>query len=286
MAVASNGNIFGAMLAPPLVAALSLRFGWRAGFVVTGAIGLVILVIWWLAYDTPQRSRRITAGERAMLDRDLGRIQPPGERLPMLALLRRPVCASFFVARFMTDSFVFFFTFWLPDYLAHGRGFTLGMIGMVGWLPYLAGDLGGPAGGAASDWLIRRGWKPNRARRSLMLVAACLTPFAALAVATRLDWLALAVIGLVYMAQTCWMANQLTLISESVSRENVATLLSLSALGGSLGGILSTLAIGRVIVAFGYFPVFAGLGALHLAAWLVIAAGFRREEGVSCMPTS
>ena len=73
------------------------------------------------------------------------------------------------------------------------------------------------------------------------------------------------------------MANQLTLISESISREDLATLLSLSAVGGSLGGIASNLLTGYAVAAYGYVPVFTVLGGLHLAAFAALACGFRAE---------
>jgi ACS family hexuronate transporter-like MFS transporter len=81
------------------------------------------------------------------------------------------------------------------------------------------------------------------------------------------------------------MANQLTLIAESAPRGQVASLLALSALGGSLGGILSTLATGRLIDAYGYVPVFTVLSALHPLAFgvLVVAerTAMRRPQGGS-----
>jgi ACS family hexuronate transporter-like MFS transporter len=149
------------------------------------------------------------------------------------------------------------------------------MIGMVAWIPFLAADIGGPGGGALSDYLIRRGWNPSRARRTMMAVAACLTPAAMLAVRVDVAWQALALIAIVVAAQSCWMANQLTFISESVERQNVGTMLSLSALGGSLGGILSTLIAGRVIESFGYTPVFTALGLLHVTAFCIITFAVR-----------
>ncbi|MEI6466190.1 MAG: MFS transporter [Verrucomicrobiota bacterium] len=278
MAVFSNGNVIGAIIAPPLVSFLALHLSWPWAFLVTGASGLVLLVIWWRVYETPESHPRLTSAER---DYILAARTPPGlapaAKLPMWRLMANPICVGFFVARLLTDSTSYFFSFWLPDYLTHARGFTLAMIGLVGWLPFLASDLGGPGGGALSDWMIRRGWNPGRARRTLMLLAACLMPLAAVAVRVDSAWVAIALIAVLLAAQSCWMANQLTLISESVSRENVATLLALSAVGGSLGGIASNLLTGRAVAAYGYVPVFTALGALHLTAFAALVWGFRVE---------
>lgn len=276
MAVFSNGNIFGAILAPPLVAFLTIHYGWRWGFIVTGAMGLVLLVIWWKNYETPEKHPKITEAERAVIAQGYAAITTvPGAevRLTMWQLLRHPACAGFFVARMMTDPISYFFSFWLPDYLQHSRGFSLAMIGMVAWIPFLAADIGGPGGGALSDLLVRRGWVSLRARRVLMLGAALVMPLALVAVRAEQAWLAVALIAVLLGAQSCWMANQLTLISESVARENVGRLLALSALGGSLGGVVSTLVAGRLIASAGYVTVFTGIGFLHLLAYSALSAG-------------
>ncbi len=284
MAVFSNGNIFGAILAPPLVSFLALHFGWRWGFIVTGALGLLLLRVWWTRYRAPEDDPELTATERTYLQEHRGSTTTPAApRVGMWTLLAQPLCVGFFVARFLTDSIAYFFSFWLPDYLTHARGFTLAMIGVVGWVPFLASDIGGPGGGALSDWLVRRGWHTARARKALMLLAACLMPLANVAVRTESAWLAVALIAVLLAAQSCWMANQLTLISESVPRESVASLLSLSALGGSLGGMLSTLGTGRLIAAYGYVPVFTALSVLHLIAFGCLLAAMRRRENASAV---
>jgi ACS family hexuronate transporter-like MFS transporter len=295
MAVFSNGNVLGSIIAPPLVAFLSLHLGWRWAFGITGGLGLVLWAVWRHVYHSPENHPRLTDEERAviMADRtggsrscataaetaaphaDAQESVPPG----IFALLRQPKCAGFFVARLLTDPIVYFFTFWLFSYLKEERHFTLAMIGAVGWIPFLASDVGGPGGGALSDWLVRHGWQPRRARLALMLFAACVMPVSILAVLTPNAWLSIACIALILGSQSCWMANQLTLISESVPRSHVASLLALSALGGSLGGIAANLLAGRAIHAAGYVPVFCTLGFCHLTAFAVLALTGRK--GVS-----
>jgi ACS family hexuronate transporter-like MFS transporter len=276
MAVFSNGNIFGAILAPPLVSWLALHAGWQWGFIVTGLAGFALLIVWWRFYEHPDRHRGITPVERTYIREQLATAAPAVSRASQWDLLRHPVCLGFIAARFLTDSTTYFFSFWLPDYLQHSRSFTLAMIGLVGWIPFLAADIGGPGGGALSDFCVRRGWSPRRARLTFMGLAAALMPLASVAVRVESAGLALALIAVLLAAQSCWMANQLTLISESIPRENVGTLLALTALGGSLGGILFNLATGRVLDAYGYVPVFTGLGFLHVTAFLVLLVSLPR----------
>jgi ACS family hexuronate transporter-like MFS transporter len=104
----------------------------------------------------------------------------------------------------------------------------------------------------------------------MMLVAACLMPCSLLAVHASSAYVALGLIAVILAAQSCWMANILTLVSESFPREHVGTYLSLSALGGSIGGIISTIAAGKIIHHAGYVPVFTALGFLHITALGVV----------------
>ena len=299
MAVFSNGNVLGSIIAPPLVAFLSLHLGWRWAFGITGGLGFVLWAVWRHVYHSPENHPRLTEEERAVIMGERGN-PPSAFKSPMRGFkylkgearfkgceaadltshqalsTKRQVYVGFFVARLLTDPIVYFFTFWLFSYLKTERHFTLAMIGAVGWIPFLASDVGGPGGGALSDWLVRRGWQPRRARLALMLLAACAMPVSIVAVLTPNAWLSIACIALILGSQSCWMANQLTLISESVPRTQAASLLALSALGGSIGGIAANLLAGRAIHAAGYVPVFCTLGFCHLTAFAVLVLTGRK----------
>lgn len=284
MAVFSNGNVLGSIIAPPLVAFLSIHFGWRCAFLVTGALGVALWAVWHRFYHSPERHPSLTDEERAVILADRAEAAkaspsaPSGKAPGMLSLFRQPQCVGFFVARLLTDPVTYFFAFWLPSYLKEDRHFTLAMIGAVGWIPFLASDVGGPGGGALSDWLVRRGWQPRKARLALMLFAASCMPAAVVAVFTPNAWASIACIAVVLGAQSCWMANQLTLISESVPRTHAATLLALSALGGSIGGIAANLLAGRAIQAAGYVPVFCVIACCHITAFLILVVTGRMRR--------
>jgi ACS family hexuronate transporter-like MFS transporter len=243
---------------------------------VTGAVGFVYLACWLRFYDSPERQPRLSAEERAYI---LSARPPAGAAasLSIWQAFRHPVAIGFCLARFLTDSLSYFFSFWLPDYLGTARGFTLGMIGLLGWIPFLAADVGGPGGGALSDWLVRRGWASYVARRRVMLMAALLMPLALVAVRVDSAYVALGLIAVLLAAQSCWNSNLFTLMSELFPREHVATFVAASAIGGSLGGILSTLVAGQVIHGFGYTPVFTVLGLVHLLAFGTIQFSLRQR---------
>lgn len=277
-ALVSNSNSLGAVLAPPIVGGLALAFGWRWTFVIVGALGLPLLVAWWRLYYAVERHPRLEPSERELVLQERGAAGSPNAARSTSygELLRDNRCLGFFLGRMLTDPAAYFLAFWLPDYFQTQRGFSLSLMAVVGWIPYLASPLfGGPLGGALSDWLVRRGLSTPVARRRLMLAAACVMPVALIAVRTDHVWLAIALIFLMVAANSCWTVNLLTLASEVAPAGRVGTLVALGGMGGSIGGIVSTLLAGKLIATVGYVPVFTGLGFIYLAAFFIIRRALR-----------
>src|SRR5205807_7818984 len=71
------GTNLGAILAPLVVPWLTLKYGWPAAFVATGAIGLVWIVLWLAVYRTPEKHTTVTAAELAYIRSDPGESAVP-----------------------------------------------------------------------------------------------------------------------------------------------------------------------------------------------------------------
>jgi ACS family hexuronate transporter-like MFS transporter len=278
IALFSSGNSVGQILATPLVAFVAVSYGWRWSFVAIGGLGLLVLLAWWKWYDAPETHPRLGNQEREMILRERS-IDGEARRGDFLIreLLKDPLWIGFFVSRFLTDNFSFFFAGWLPAYFANARGISLGALGLIGWLPYLLGNVGGFGGGALSDWLVRRGMPPVRARFAVMLGVVCFMPLANVAVRTSSLALCVLLMGGMYAGQVCWMVNQLAMLSECYPRQVVGTMVSISAIGGSLGGVVGTLLIGRAVHAAGYVPVFTTMSVLHAAAFVALLICLRHR---------
>jgi ACS family hexuronate transporter-like MFS transporter len=111
----------------------------------------------------------------------------------------------------------------------------------------------------------------------MLLLAALLMPATAAVVFASTTTTAIALMALVFAAQSWWMANQLALISESAGKHVVGKVLAFSALGGSLGGMCFTLLTGRIISAMGYRPVFVMASLFHIIGWLILTIAERAQ---------
>ena len=140
------GSSIGSALAPPVVAWLTLHYGWPAAFLWTGSVGLVWLILWLILYQPPHLSPFISAREWTYLK---DKVRPPEEAKPTplplrdrLGLLLERRCYTLIVARFFTDPVIYFIIFWLPEYLRKERHYDLAMIGKYAWVPFIFGDIG------------------------------------------------------------------------------------------------------------------------------------------------
>jgi ACS family hexuronate transporter-like MFS transporter len=267
------GSSLGSAIAPPLVAWLTLQFGWRMAFVATGAVGFLWLAAWLLLYQPPHLSRFITDREWKFLK---GRVRPPEEAVAVrqpkgewLRVLRMRECYTLIIARFFTDPVVYFVIFWLPEYLKKERGFDLAMVGKYAWVPFLFGDVGYLFGGWVSGYLIRHGWHWVRARTFVLALGCIVMPVAIMAPRVPEAWMAIGVICIVVMGHSLWISNLLTLPTDMFPASRVGTATGLSGMGGAIGGMLANLGTGYVVTHYSYSPIFLMAGLMHPLAFTI-----------------
>src|SRR5262249_49677203 len=132
------GTSLGALIAPPVVIFLSLSYGWRAAFVVTGGVGLIWAAAWFLLYDSPWKHWALSAEERAA--GEAGGNVAPKARVSAWAILSQRAFWAIAVPRFLAEPAWQTFSFFIPLYLAHERNMDLKQIAIFAWLPFLAAD--------------------------------------------------------------------------------------------------------------------------------------------------
>jgi ACS family hexuronate transporter-like MFS transporter len=260
----SSGSAVGALIAPPLIAFLALRFGWRYAFLLPGAIGLLWLPIWLLVYRTPKAIRAGT------LEHGPETLQGGSPSRSWLELIHDRRVLALILPRFASDPVWYFYLFWLPDYLQRNRHFSLAKVGLYGWIPFLFADLGNILGGVASDSLIRLGHPPARSRVFILVAGASLAPLGALVGLVENVPVAFAIICLVAFLSQNWSTNSGALALDVVPVSETSSVIGLMGTAGSLGGILFSQALGLVIEHFGYSAAFIFSSALQPIAALLL----------------
>ncbi len=154
----NSGSAVGAILAPPIVVWILLRYGWRMAFVAVGVVGLLWLVFWLPAYRTPPAAPAEI-------------VAPP---IPVRALMRTRFVRAFTFSKIFLDPVWYFYIFWFPEYLKRARGFDMAAIGKYSWIPFAVAGAGNFLGGGLSGWLLRRGASVTVARKSAITFFAAL----------------------------------------------------------------------------------------------------------------
>jgi len=257
----NSGANIGAILAPLAVPYLALHFGWRSAFIVTGAAGLAWVLLWWWFLSGPDRCAPVASQEEELA------------RPPLRSLLTRRSTWAFILGKFLTDPAWWFYLFWLPGFLNRVYGLDLAHLGLPIIVVYQASTVGSIGGGWIPSALVKRGWKPNRAREAAMLLCAvAVTPVIFVATARGNMWLAVALVGVATAAHQGWSANLYTLASDLFPRSAVGSVVGLGGLGGAVGGMLVAPLVGYWLdwSHGAYAPLFVIAGSIYLVAFAVI----------------
>jgi len=250
----NSGAAVGAVVSTPIIAWLVLGWGWRAAFVVMGALGLVWIAGWWAVYREPQIATNA----------------PPPVPVPVRDLIRTRFVVMFTVSKVFMDPVWYFFVFWFPKYLSDVHHFSLKEIGWKGWIPYFTAALGNFAGGMLTAWLIKRGMPVPRARKLATACFASLMLCTIPAILTDSAWLAIALVSLTTFGYTGYTANTLAFPADVFPKNAVASVWGLASMGSGFGGMVFMTLSGWLIARYGYTPVFIGYGIMPVIALTLV----------------
>lgn len=259
------GTSIGALIAPPVVVAVSLWGDWRLAFIVTGAVGLLWALAWYVFYRSPP------AVEPAA---DAG---PPLPRATARAILGSSRFWVIAVPRFLAEPAWQTFSFWIPLYLASERHMDLKQIALFAWLPFLAADLGGVLGGYLSPLLMRWssiGLIPSRIAGISFAAVLMIAPGCIGLAASPYTAIALFCIGGFAHQMISVLIN--TLSADVFTPEEVGTANGFVGQAGWIGGLLFSLLIGQLADRIGYSPLFAALAVFDLIGAVVLITFMRR----------
>ena len=266
--ICSSGGTIGAIVATPLIAWLALKYGWHAAFMVPGALGLLLVVVWRMVYRDPPKGY-VTAEETVSTDKPVAFTWPQ--------LWRTRSLWGILLSRFVSDPVWYFCLFWLPGYLRESSGLTLAQIGMYGWIPFLAADLGGIGSSAASDRLVRRGHAPLRARKMILIGAALFAPVCALTPQLPHPVATLAIFSVVAAVCLTWLFNLGVVVADAFPAANVGSVWGIAGAFGAVGGMFFNKFVGSLMGTFGSAQIFIVLALLHPIAAIILTTTVRRE---------
>jgi ACS family hexuronate transporter-like MFS transporter len=262
----------GTLLTPPLVAWITTHYGWRASFLVIGALGLLLLPPWLFLHERIHQTYEV--GDPAPSEKREETGTAAEDDLSLSEVLKTRKYWCMLAARASSDAAWYFYVFWIPGYFQDVRRYDLASVGRFLWIPFFSAGVGALTGAWASSALIRRGLGLDPSRKTVLLASLGLCVVGASACFAPSAYLALALVSLALFGHQSYGSNIHTVIIEITPPRHVAVLYGITGAAGTLLGAAAQVAVGRVIDTFGYKPAFVWAGGMALlAAILLLAAG-------------
>ncbi|MEP6628012.1 MAG: MFS transporter [Ginsengibacter sp.] len=280
----NSGTNLGAIIAPLTVPFIAVSWGWEWAFVLTGALGFIWLIVWFIFYEVPSKQKRLSTEELLYIESDkdeTAAAEVAGEKISWGKLLTYKQTWAFAIGKFLTDPVWWFYLFWLPDFLESQYHLTITQIAIPVAVVYMISTVGSIGGGWVPLALIKKGWPVFRARKVSMLIFALLViPIVFAQVAGDANmWFAVMIIGLAAAAHQAWSANIFTTVSDMFPKSTTGSVTGIGGMFGGVGGILLTLlvqknmfvyyrSIGKIEIA--YYIMFAVCAGAYLLAWVIM----------------
>lgn len=251
-----GGAGIGAVFAPVVVVWLLVNASWRFAFLVTGLLGFVVLAAWLLVY----RRRDEQLADQPAFE------AAPHEQAPAYSwsgLFRLRPTWIIILLHSVAGPVFFFFMFWLPNYLAQARGFSMELIGRTTWIPYLGEFLGLLVGSLVARHLIARGFGALWTRKAVVLACAAIVPLSVIASLQVTDPFAIVILMAFAMFGIGMQISSFgPLPGDIFPYGNIASITGIAGLAGSIAGVAFTTLVG----------VLADKGLYVVPFWIVAGA--------------
>jgi MFS transporter, ACS family, hexuronate transporter len=210
----NSGANIGAIIAPLTVPAIAETWGWKWAFILTGLVGFVWLVFWFILYEVPQKHKKLAQAEFDFIHSDPEEKKESDEEVKTISW-----------GKLLT-----FKQTW---------AYTLSTVGSVfgGWLPM---------------YFIKKGWPVFKARKTSMLIfAISILPVVFAQYLGSINmWFALIIIGCAMGSHQAWSSNIFTTVSDMFPKSATASVTGIGGMFGAIGGILIAKGAGLLFDAY------------------------------------
>ena len=291
----NSGTNVGAIIAPLTVPWINVHWGWQWAFILTGSLGFIWLIFWWILYEVPAKHKKLSQNEFEFIHSDTAKDEVvdelPFEKISWIRLMGYRQTWAVIFGKFLTDPIWWFYLFWLPDFLEseyHLKGIAIGLpVAMV----YTLSTLGSIGGGWLPLQLIKRNISLFKARKvSMLIYAFCVLPIVFAQLLGSLNmWLAVIVIGFAAAAHQAWSANMYTVVSDRFPKKIVGSVIGIAGMFGAIGGIFLSLFVQKSLfvhyrslnqIETAYYIMFFISGTAYLLAWMIMQTLLGKKEEV------
>jgi len=239
-----SGLFLSILTAPLVLVPIMERYGWRSGFYVLAAGGVLVSLPLVLRYvhDRPRRHPRVSEALAGVLERRAEEFDPAFH--PTWQLLRERPFQLIMAGGIVNNAVALGIASWLPTYLSNLDGVAYGDLSWLAAIPYAASLLG------LATWAVI-GDRTNR-RAVVAAVgyfgAGILAAGALMAGSANIVWLTITLLSCAVFCVSSYTASEFAIVQRIVPRARVAEGIGLfNGLTTMIGGGLGPWIVGGIV---------------------------------------
>lgn len=266
----TSGQYIGLAFLTPLLAYIQTALGWRGLFVVSGIVGIVWAVVWYVFYRDPHQHKSVNKEELAHIEK--GETPVKQERKPFkwadlkYAFIYKKLWGLYLGQFCLGSTFIFFLT-WFPTYLQEQKGIDLVKSGIVGSIPFFGAFLGVIISGLLSDRLIKRGVSKEIARKTPVIAGLLLSSSIIFANYTTSTTLTIAFLTLAFFG-TGFASIAWVFVSTIAPKEHIGLIGGVFNLMGGLSAVIVPLVVGILAKNGNFEPALLFIGTIAVIGFL------------------
>ena len=266
----TSGQYIGLAFLTPLLAYIQTALGWRGLFVVSGIVGIVWAVVWYVFYRDPHQHKSVNKEELAHIEK--GETAVKQERKPFkwddlkYAFIYKKLWGLYLGQFCLGSTFIFFLT-WFPTYLQEQKGIDLVKSGIVGSIPFFGAFLGVIISGLLSDRLIKRGVSKEIARKTPVIAGLLLSSSIIFANYTTSTTLTIAFLTLAFFG-TGFASIAWVFVSTIAPKEHIGLIGGVFNLMGGLSAVIVPLVVGILAKNGNFEPALLFIGTIAVIGFL------------------
>lgn len=249
----------GAILAPIVIGFLYLTFGWKITFIFVGSMAILWIVPWLIINKKgPKDHPWITDKEKEYILSGQPEFQTtaPIKGKSWDELLKKKKNYSLIIGRFFLDPIWWMFITFIPIYLIEEFNLDIKEVAFSAWVPYVGAAIGAFSGGWFSGFLQKKGRSLNFARKTSMVVGACIAmPGIIGAIMSTTALAAVLMMAVILCGYQFYCANVQTLATDFHYGKTVGSLAGLGGAAAVLGTITAMMLV-PLITKISWVPFF------------------------------
>ena len=261
----SAGSFLGPAIGAIITASITAAWGWRAAFIILGALGFIWLACNLIWFDRPEKVSWLSEDERKKIvsERSAGtpdEVGIHGNPAVIAELLRSPSMWGTMIAQAAGIYTLYLLLFWLPSYLQDTKHLTIMKTGLYTAVPWAIAVPVSIVLGLVSDRLLKNHTLLAGGRRGMVILCVLLSATLAFVPFTNDTTTILALFALSLSGINAAISLNLSLVTDLVHRaRDVGKAIGLCILAGNLCGLIAPIVTGYVV---------SGLGSYDWALWI------------------